>query len=112
MRLRLGQLIVDIEMLRHLSNECVWLVMTGQVSAMVPSMAKVWSTELYYRMTSIAMQLMGPFGQLQKGSKWAMLDGEVELGYRNSPPMMFGGGANEIQRDIIASRGLGLPRSR
>jgi hypothetical protein len=111
-RLRLGQLIVDIEMLRHLSNECVWLVMTGQVSAMVPSMAKVWSTELYYRMTSIAMQLMGPFGQLQKGSKWAMLDGEVELGYRNSPPMMFGGGANEIQRDIIASRGLGLPRSR
>lgn len=75
-------------------------------------MAKIWSTELYYRMTNVVTQLMGPFGQLQKGSKWAMLDGEVELGYRNSPPARFGAGANEVQRDLIARRGLGLPRSR
>jgi len=111
-RLRLGELIVDLETLRHLSNKCVWLVMEGEASGAIASMAKVWSTELYYRMTSVAMQLMGPFGQLQKGSKWAMLDGEVELGYRNTPPARFGGGANEVQRDIIATRGLGLPRSR
>lgn len=111
-RLRVAELIVDLETLRHLSNKCAWLVAQGDVASMNASMAKVWSTELYYRMTSVVMQLMGPFGQLQKGSKWAMLDGEVELGYRNSPPARFGGGANEVQRDIIASRGLGLPRSR
>ena len=111
-RLRLGELIVDLEMLRHMSNKNTWLVAKGDVSSMVASMAKVWSTELYYRMTSTVMQLMGPFGQLQKGSKWAMLEGEVELGYRNSPPSKFGGGANEVQRDIIARRGLNLPRSR
>ncbi|HKT72245.1 MAG TPA: acyl-CoA dehydrogenase family protein [Steroidobacteraceae bacterium] len=111
-RLRLGELIVELEMLRHLSNKNTWLVAKGDVSPAIASMAKVWSTEFYYRMTSTVMQLMGPFGQLQKGSKWAMLDGEVELGYRNTPPPRFGGGANEVQRDIIARRGLGLPRSR
>ena len=111
-RLRLGELAVDLETLRHLSNKNAWMVNDGQVSSMIASMAKVWSTEFYYRMTSTVLQLMGPFGRLQKGSKWAMLDGEVEVGYRNSPPARFGAGANEVQRDIIARRGLGLPRSR
>ncbi|CCW16316.1 Acyl-CoA dehydrogenase-like [Sphingobium indicum BiD32] len=111
-RLRLAELIVDLETLRHLSNKCAWLVSEDQNSTMIASMAKVWSTEFYYRMTNFATQMMGPFGQLQKGSKWAMLDGEAELGYRNTPPPRFGGGGSEIQRDIIATRGLGLPRSR
>jgi alkylation response protein AidB-like acyl-CoA dehydrogenase len=84
----------------------------GQHSSAVASMAKIWSSEFYYRMTNVATQIMGPFGQLQKGSKYAFMDGEAELGYRNSPPSRFGGGANEVQRDIIAKRGLGLPRSR
>ena len=53
-----------------------------------------------------------PLGQLQDGSKWAPLGGGVEAGYRNSSPPRFGGGANEVQRDLIARRGLGLPRSR
>lgn len=111
-RLRIGELAVDLEILRHISNKNAWMVNDGQVSSMVASMAKIWSTEYYYRLTSIVMQLMGPFGQLQKGSNWAMLGGEVELGYRNSPPARFGGGASEVQRDIVARRGLGLPRSR
>lgn len=111
-RLRIGELAVDLEILRQISNKNAWMVNDGQVSSMIASMAKVWSTEYYYRLTSTVMQLMGPFGQLQKGSKWVMLDGEVEVGYRNSPPARFGGGANEVQRDIIARRGLGLPRSR
>jgi alkylation response protein AidB-like acyl-CoA dehydrogenase len=111
-RLRLAELIVDLEMLRHMSIKNAWLVARGDVSSTIPAMTKVWSTELYYRITSVVLQLMGPFGQLQKGSRWAMLDGEVELGYRNSPPSRFGGGANEVMRDIIARHGLGLPRSK
>jgi alkylation response protein AidB-like acyl-CoA dehydrogenase len=111
-RLRLAELIVDLEMLRHMSIKNAWLVARGDVSSTIPAMAKVWSTELYYRITSLVMQLMGPFGQLQKGSRWAMLEGEVELGYRNTPPARFGGGANEVMRDIIARHGLGLPRSK
>jgi alkylation response protein AidB-like acyl-CoA dehydrogenase len=112
MRLRLGELAVDLETLRQLANRNAYLVNVNEVSSMVASMAKIWSTEFYYRLTSVVMQLMGPFGQLQKGSKWALLDGEVELGYRNTPPTRFGGGANEVQRDVVARRGLGLPRSR
>lgn len=112
MRLRLGELAVDLETLRQLANRNAYLVNENQVSSMVASMAKIWSTEFYYRLTSVVMQLMGPFGQLQKGSKWALLDGEAEVGYRNTPPTRFGGGANEVQRDVVARRGLGLPRSR
>jgi len=111
-RLRLGEIAVDLEVLRQICNRNAWLGDAGQHSSIVASMAKIWSSEFYYRMTNVATQIMGPFGQLQKGSKYAFLDGEVELGYRNSPPSRFGGGANEVQRDIIAKRGLGLPRSR
>lgn len=112
LRVRLGELAVDLEILRQLANRNAYLVNENAVSSMIASMAKVWSTEFYYRMASVVMQLLGPFGQLKKGSKWALLAGEAEIAYRNSPPTRFGGGTNEVQRDIIARRGLGLPRSR
>ena len=43
-------------------------------------------------------------------SEGAPLDGEIEAAWRSAPPGRFGGGTNDIQRRIIASRGLGLPR--
>ena len=56
------------------------------------------------------MQLIDMYGQLNWRSKWAPFKGELERAYRFVPVEKFGGGTNEIQRDIIAQRGLGLPR--
>lgn len=74
------------------------------------AMSKAWMTELNQRILSVALQIMGPYGQLQMGSPSAPFDGSMEAKYRGSPMVKFGGGANEVQRNIVAERGLGLPR--
>ena len=57
------------------------------------------------------MDILGAYGGLSKESgEAAPLAGEIEQTYRGSPVLRFGGGTNEVQRSIIAQRGLGLPR--
>ncbi len=74
-------------------------------------MVKVWGSELRYRMANLAMDLLGRSGALTSDSgDRAPAAGRMEHTYRLSPIFRFGGGTNEIQRDIIATRGLGLPR--
>ena len=74
-------------------------------------MLKVWSSELRYRLSSAGMDLMGRAGGLRlESGESAPNEGQNEATYRSSPILRFGGGTNEVQRDIIARRGLGLPR--
>ena len=73
-------------------------------------MAKVSGTELRTRIANTAMDLLGREGGLSAESGDAPLNGRAEFNYRLSPIFRFGGGTNEIQRDIIASAGLGLTR--
>jgi alkylation response protein AidB-like acyl-CoA dehydrogenase len=54
---------------------------------------------------------MGPLGQLKPGERHAPLDGRFERSYRYTVVDTIGGGASEIQKNIIATRGLGLPKS-
>jgi alkylation response protein AidB-like acyl-CoA dehydrogenase len=58
------------------------------------------------------MEILGSAGTLRAGSPGAALAGKLERVYRASLVLTFGGGTNEIQRDIIATAGLGLPRAR
>jgi alkylation response protein AidB-like acyl-CoA dehydrogenase len=57
------------------------------------------------------MEVMGPNAVVRDGSPGAILRGRVERMYRGSLILTFGGGTNEVQRDIIAMVGLGLPRA-
>jgi alkylation response protein AidB-like acyl-CoA dehydrogenase len=57
------------------------------------------------------MEVFGAASNLQRGSPGAVLRGRLERYHRSTLVLTFGGGANEIQRDIIATTGLGLPRS-
>jgi hypothetical protein len=66
--------------------------------------------ELIRRLGNVGMRILGPYGQLDVGSKWAVLNGRIMRMYLSSISMGVGGGSNEIQRNIIAMRGLGLPR--
>lgn len=57
-----------------------------------------------------AMQILGPYGQLTKDSKWAPLKGEILREFMDAPRWTIVHGSQEIQKLLIATRGLGLPR--
>jgi len=57
------------------------------------------------------MECLGAEAYVQDPSPGALLKGRLERSYRNTLILTFGGGTNEIQRDIIAMVGLGMPRA-
>ena len=110
-RLRLAEMKLDLHTQRALAAKNGSIIAHGGTPTMEASMAKVWSSELRYRMHSLAMDLLGRYGGLTRESnEVAPMGGRLESSYRMSPILRFGGGTNEIQRSIIAQRGLGLPR--
>ncbi len=109
-RVRLAELELDLAVMDALTTTNAAIVETGETPTMEASMAKVWTTELRYRLSSAGMDLLGRSGALSEESDHAPIAGELDQAYRASPFLRFGGGTNEIQRDIIARRGLGLPR--
>lgn len=110
MQHKLAQLAIELEVARLLAARLVWMLEKGVVAYHEASMAKVFVTELERRLTNTGMQILGLYGQLKKGSRWAPLMGRIEDAYRYSIMGPIGGGSNEVQRLIIAVAGLGLPR--
>jgi alkylation response protein AidB-like acyl-CoA dehydrogenase len=109
-QLRLAELAVDVELARLLNHRAAWLIDAGRPASAEASMTKVFTTELHARASSVALDLLGPAGQLDAHDARAPIAGLAQLMYRAAPYLRFGGGTNEIQRDIIAQRGHGLPR--
>ena len=110
-RSRLVELELDLDVMEGLVLTNASIVAAGDTPTMEASMSKIWTSELRYRISNVAMDLLGHEGALtEEADGLAPLGGELERTYRASPIQRFGGGANEVQRDIIARRGLGLPR--
>ncbi len=76
------------------------------------SSTKVFGTEQLVEVYRVLQGVLGPVGSLRAGSPGAALHGELEQAARAAQINTFGGGVNEIQRDLVATAGLGLPRSR
>ena len=74
------------------------------------SIDKLCGSSTEQRAFDTAMQVLGLHGQLTEGSKHAPLKGFIEKNYLFSRSSTIAGGTNEIQMNIIATRGLGLPR--
>jgi alkylation response protein AidB-like acyl-CoA dehydrogenase len=75
------------------------------------SAAKVYATECLLEVYRCLLQILGPAGYLPPGSPGAVLHGEVERAGRAAQVNTFAGGVNEIQRHLVATHGLGLPRA-
>ncbi|MFI7600414.1 acyl-CoA dehydrogenase family protein [Actinoplanes sp. NPDC049681] len=81
----------------------------GTPAAAGASAGKVYGTELAVEAYRLLMEVLGPAATVRAGSPGALLHGRIERMHRASLILTFGGGTNEVQRDIIAAGPLGLP---
>lgn len=110
-RQKLAEIAIELEAANLLYYQLAYILDKGEVPNYQSSMQKMFATETAYRLADVATQIMGPCGQLQRGSKWAPINGEAELHYRWGFIETVYAGTSEIMRNIIALRGLGLPLS-
>jgi 3-oxocholest-4-en-26-oyl-CoA dehydrogenase alpha subunit len=109
-RSALAELAIDIELAGLMGLEVAAAIDSGGNFTIPATAQKVFTTELRARVADTGTRLLGMTGQLSMHDDGAPLKGFLEWSYRWAPVQRFGGGTNEVMRDIIAQRGLGLPR--
>jgi alkylation response protein AidB-like acyl-CoA dehydrogenase len=107
---RIGQLAAEIEVGRRLMIHCAELAASGTTPPEMGAISKVFSGELMERFGEAALDLLGPRAALSQGAPGALRQGRYEQNLRHSLMWVISIGTNEIQRSLIAQRGLGLPR--
>ena len=111
-RRRLAQAEADVEVAMLMGYEAASMLDCGRIPTVEVSVEKIFTSELRQRIADLAIDLLGPDGLMAHRSAGAPLDGFFERLYRVSPLMRFGGGTNEVLRDVIAQRGHGMPSYR
>ena len=109
-RANLAQTAARIDVLELMNCRQAWAIDTDRLNPADASAIKVYGSEMYVECSRLLMEVLGAAGMLHEQSAGAALRGEIERFYRTSLVLTFGGGVNEVQRDIIAMVGLGLPR--
>ncbi len=109
-RLQFADRMVEIEVGTNLAYRIVHLQTKNIIANYEASAAKLYSSELSQRIAATGMKLLGLHGQLTPEDERAPLRGAPAKSYLTSVSSTIGGGTSEIQRNIIATRGLGLPR--
>lgn len=106
----LAKVQAKIEVLKLFNWKVAWASDKG-LNPADASATKVYGTELALEVYRALLEVVGQAGYLVEGSPGAVLRGHLERQARSQTIFTFGGGTNEIQRDIIAMIGLGMPRA-
>ncbi|MBI5606050.1 MAG: acyl-CoA dehydrogenase family protein [Deltaproteobacteria bacterium] len=109
-RQKLAQMAIELDVARLLYYQLAYILDKGSIPNYQSSMEKLFVTELSQHITETGMEVLGLYGLLKEGSEWTPLAGKVEHFHRWSVVETIYAGTSEIQRSIIAQRGLGLPR--
>jgi alkylation response protein AidB-like acyl-CoA dehydrogenase len=110
-RVALARVHAKLEFLRLINWKVAWTATQGHLDVADASSIKVFGTEFYMEALRTLSEVVGQSGYLRRGSPGAVLQGRLEMYQRSLVILTFGGGTNEIQRDLIAIFGLGMPRS-
>jgi hypothetical protein len=108
----LARVQAKLEVLKLFNWQQAWSMARGTLNFAEASAVKVFGSEGYVEMYQLLLEVMGEAGTLRAGSPGTVVKGRVERMYRTTLILTFGGGTNEVQRDIIAMAGLGMPRAR
>jgi alkylation response protein AidB-like acyl-CoA dehydrogenase len=109
-RSKLAAAAVDIEACRLAAYRVAWLRDQGLNPIYESSMSKLQGSEMWQRFANTALGILGLYGALEPDSKEVPLKGRIEEAYIGSIFETIYMGTSEIQRNIIAQRGLGMPR--
>jgi alkylation response protein AidB-like acyl-CoA dehydrogenase len=110
LRLELAERAVEAEIARLFSYRVITIQKRGQVPNYEASVNKMYRSEVGQRVARLGTRILGMYGDLDRGSKWAPLKGRIAHMYVSSVSGTIAAGTSEIQRNVIATRGLGLPR--
>lgn len=113
MRRQLAKLAADVHVSRLMGMRTAWMMDNGFTATQVEaSISKTINTETHQRVGIEAFKMMGNAGQLAHRDPHAAAKGRPMRAWLSTPAVKFGGGTNELQRDLIAGFGLGMPRTR
>ena len=108
-KLNLARFKAKLEVLRLMNWKQAWCMTQGALHPADSSAAKVFGSEFYIEGYRLMLEVLGANAPLLDDAPGAALRGRVDRSYRNGLILTFGGGTNEVQRDIIAMAGLGMP---
>jgi len=109
-QVNLARVYAGLEFLKLINWKVAWMGTQDRLDVADASTIKVFGTEWYLESFRLLMEVLGPRALLRRGSPGAVLQGRLEMMYRSLLILTFGGGTNEVQRDLIGLFGLGLPR--
>jgi len=109
-RQKLIELRIECEAGMWIARRVAWMQGRGLVPNYESSMSKVFNSEVGQRVSEFVVNLFGLTGLLREGDRHAVLEGMPAFRYLDARRLSVGQGTSEINRNVIATRGLGLPR--
>lgn len=110
-RRKIAAAITELQVARNLQRLVISEALMDRIPTVEASYYKLYMNESGQRLANAALDMMGPAAIVRPGDPAAPVGGRFERSYRYTVVDTIGGGASEIQKNIIATRGLGLPRN-
>ncbi len=111
-QIQLARVYAKLQALQVLNWRSAWSLTEGHPNLAEASALKAMGTEFFVEAYNLLLEITSGAGIVLEGEPGCLFGGRLEHAYRSATTLTFGGGVNEVQRDIIAMAGLGMPRAR
>ncbi|MBW1888496.1 MAG: hypothetical protein JRI52_09135, partial [Deltaproteobacteria bacterium] len=106
----MAQLEIEYNIGRLLCYYTAWMVDQGTIPSSQAALCKAFCTQYEQRLNDVATKILGPISLIKGGVEWSLFGGDVVNSYLWAPSYTLQGGSVEVLKNIVAQRGLGLPR--
>ena len=107
----LARVYAKMEALKVMNWHSAWSISAGAADMAEASAIKVMGTEFFVECYQLLIEITGTAGVIREGEEGAVFGGVLEKAARTAATYTFGGGVNEVQREIVAMAGLRMPRA-